>query len=200
MDTLVKLFGNGDRIKLLRFLLLNGKKSYTEDELRKKNGLSVRSIKKEIPALKRSGVLRTKVLYIKNTKSKKKSRVVHILLNTNFKNGAALKNFFVTTSSLSSRSIVRRLNTAGKVKLVVTSGVFLENPESRLDLLVVGDRLDKEAVNRSVHSFEKILGRDLRYALLETTDFNYRVNVFDRLVRDILDYPHQKILNKIGLS
>jgi len=48
-------------------------------------------------------------------------------------------------------------------------------------------------------SIEALLGKELRYAAFETTDFQYRLSIYDKLIKDILDYQHEKILNKLGL-
>jgi len=34
-------------------------------------------------------------------------------------------------------------------------------------------------------------------AFFETEDFVYRLNIYDRLVRDILDYDHIVVVNKL---
>lgn len=202
MDLISKLFGNESRVKLMRFLLLNDTKFYTLGELEKKTGVLKRSLQKEIEHLTKSGLVKIKKTVEKpvaRVKSKKKIHNLAVSLRNDFKHLVPLKNLFVATTPLSTDLILKRISQTGRVKLVVTSGIFMETPESRLDLLIVGDRLDKKLIDRVMRSFEMTLGRDLRYAHLETSDFNYRLSIFDRLVRDVLDYPHQKILNKIGL-
>lgn len=202
MDILAKLFGNDARVKLLRYFLLNERKPHTLFDLEKRTGLSANEIKKEGEHLKKCGVLRIKSVYIAQSKKLRKNKKVRTLsysFNSEFKHTSALKNLFIATNPISTGMVVSRLNRAGRVKLVIVSGIFLENPDSRLDILIVGDRLDKVAVDRAMHSFERALGKELRYAMLETQDFAYRISVFDRLVRDVLDYPHQKLLNKLGL-
>lgn len=202
MDSISKLFGNEPRIKLIRFFLLNDSRIYSLEELQKKTAISKHNIKVEVERLNKTGFIKLKKIPIKvgsGNGSKSKKYKVGYFLKKDFSHIVALKNFFVTTAPISQNLILKRIIQTGKVKLVIVSGIFMENPDSRLDLLVVGDNLNKRSVERAVHSFEMALGRELRYAHLETSDFNYRLSIFDRLVRDVLDYPHQKILNKIGL-
>lgn len=85
------------------------------------------------------------------------------------------------------------------MKLILTAGVFQHDPESRVDILVVGDNIKQGMLVSAISALEAELGKELRYAAFETADFKYRLGVYDKLVRDILDYPHQKILNKLGL-
>ena len=47
--------------------------------------------------------------------------------------------------------------------------------------------------------FDAELGREIRYASFETEDFRYRLGAYDRLLRDVFDYPHSLLIDKIGL-
>ena len=46
---------------------------------------------------------------------------------------------------------------------------------------------------------EAEVGKEIKYAILETDDFKYRLGVGDRLIRDIMDYPHDVALDKLGM-
>ena len=98
------------------------------------------------------------------------------------------------------KELIRRFGRSGKLTLLIIAGAFLEDNEARADLLVVGDRLRKSIVEKIVRGLEAELGKELSYAVLETADFTYRLTACDRFVRDILDYPHQVLLDKIGLK
>jgi hypothetical protein len=43
------------------------------------------------------------------------------------------------------------------------------------------------------------VGKELRYAFFSTDEFKYRMSMYDKLVRDILDYPHKVLLDKLGI-
>jgi hypothetical protein len=60
--------------------------------------------------------------------------------------------------------------------------------------------LNKAAVDRVIHTLESELGSELRYAVFETSDFSYRLNIYDKLIRDVFDFPHEKILDRIGIT
>lgn len=198
MDIIGKLFGNPELVKLIRFLLLNDRKSYSILELGKRTGISPRVLKRELEHLTRARFVRGKSEYELQKKGRRKKKIVLFSLRPDFPYRKALKELFLSAQPISAALITRALGKAGRVKLIIASGVFVGEPDGRLDLLVVGDRMDKKALDRAVRSLEKTIGRDLRYTILETPDFTYRVSVLDRLVRDVLDYPHQKILNRIG--
>ena len=50
-----------------------------------------------------------------------------------------------------------------------------------------------------IKTIESEIGREIRYAVFETSEFNYRYSIFDKFLRDILEYPHEKIINKLNL-
>lgn len=83
---------------------------------------------------------------------------------------------------------------------MVLSGVFLDEPhtQSRADIVVVGDNLKRTAIESAIRSIEKQIGRELTYSVLTTKDFKYRVDMRDKFIRDVLDFPHKKIINKLG--
>ena len=78
--------------------------------------------------------------------------------------------------------------------------MFIGDDDSRLDVLMVCDKVNRKVADRTVKYFESLMGREIRYAALETSDFQYRASMRDKLVRDILDYPHMVVLDKLGVS
>lgn len=128
-----------------------------------------------------------------------KRRVRGWVLNENFTYLTALQSFLVQASPLQDQNIARKLNRTGKIKLLIISGVFIQEKDSRVDILVVGDNLRRSAIDSAIKDMEAELGKDIIYSVFETTDFQYRLGMYDKLIRDILDYPHKKLVNKLGL-
>jgi hypothetical protein len=44
---------------------------------------------------------------------------------------------------------------------------------------------------------ESEVGKEIEYAAMNTKEFDYRFHMFDRFVRDILEKPNEKLLNRI---
>jgi len=55
-------------------------------------------------------------------------------------------------------------------------------------------------LERAIRTLEAELGQELTYATFSTQDFNYRLGVYDRLLRDVIEYPHIALVDKIGIS
>ena len=112
----------------------------------------------------------------------------------------SLQNLLIHISPLQNGSILRKLSRVGKLKLVIISGVFINNWDSRIDLLVVGDNLRKGSLENVVKVIESEIGREIRYSYFETADFIYRIGIYDKLIRDVLDYQHEKLLDKLNIQ
>ena len=206
METLAKLFSGVQRVKVMRLFLFNPELLYSLEQVMEKAKISFKEAKSEIDVLKKSGMIKSrKLLQAVEEKKKgkiisKKRKIVCWSLDSNFEYLAPLQNLLINTRPLRKEEILKRLSNVGKLKMVIVSGVFIQNPESRVDLLIVGDNLKKGAITRIVKTMEAEIGKELIFASFETPDFHYRLGMYDKLVRDILDYPHQKLLDKLNLK
>jgi hypothetical protein len=121
-------------------------------------------------------------------------------MNTQFPYLQPLQNFLINTEPLQAKELIRRISKLGSIKVIIIAGVFIQDPESRADILIVGDGVKKSAMDNVMSDLEAEIGKELRYAYFTTEDFKYRLSMFDKLTRDILDFPHKKILNKLGIE
>lgn len=206
MDTLSLLFGSVLRVKIMRLFLFNPGKSFDAGYIQDKTNATEREIGKEVGFFRRIGLAKTKKLLkitiVKRGKRtvEKKKKVPAWTLDLSFKYIEALTDFLVRTHSLENKAIVRRLEKAGRIKAVVVSGIFMGDAESRLDMFIVGDNVRSGSIDRIIRGLESDMGKDIRYAVLSGPDFAYRVNMNDKLVRDVLDYPHTVLLDKLGIA
>jgi hypothetical protein len=123
-----------------------------------------------------------------------KKRLQGWILNPNFPYISELKQLLVEGEFFKHDELAKRFKPAGRVQLLVVSGIFIQNSESRLDVLLVGDNLRKNYIQKAISVLESELGKELRYAVFETADFKYRVNMYDKLLRDVFDYPHERLI------
>ena len=64
----------------------------------------------------------------------------------------------------------------------------------------LGDDISKRKLDNFLSNVESELGKTVSYTLMETDEFKYRMGMFDRFLRDIFEYPHEKLLNKLNLA
>lgn len=190
MDPLSRLFGSPARLKLLRLFLFNEESAFTLQEAAYRTKCSKDLTRKELTQLVASGVVRKKAAQkgAQYTASKK------------FPHYDALQQFLRSTTAVTDTDIVTTLKKAGALRLVVLSGMFTGVIETKIDLLVVGDKLEDKHLESAVRTLEAELGRELCFAAFSTEDYRYRVGVYDRLIRDVMDYPKRIVLDKIGVK
>ncbi len=189
MEPLAKLFGSAARLKTLRLFLFNKDAAFTAAEVADRAKIPPAAARKELGELAALGLLK-----------KKGDRAgARFQVNAKFEHLAALDVFIRETTNVRAETIVQTLKKAGPLRLVVLSGFFTGIIEPQVDLLIVGDNLDERALAAAVRHLEAELGREIRYASFPTADFRYRMGVYDRLLRDVFDYPHRPLIDRIGL-
>ncbi len=190
----------------MRLFLFNPELVFSLEQVIAKAKVSTREAKSEIEILQKAGMIKDKkiVQIIEKRRRGKiiqlKKKVVCYHLDPDFEYLLPLQNLLINTRPLRKEEILKRLHNVGKLKMVIVSGVFIQNPDSRVDLLIVGDNLKRGSIDRIVKTMEAEIGKELTFASFETADFHYRLGMYDKLIRDILDYPHQKLLDKLNLA
>ncbi len=206
MDVLSSLFGSVLRVKMMRLFLFNPGKVFDIEYMKDKTDAARTSIDREIGFFRKIGLVKakklSKIVAIKKGRKvrERRKKVPAWTMDKSFKYIEAITDFLVRTHSPENKAIVRRLEKAGKMRAVVVSGIFMGDAESRLDMFIVGDNVRSGSIDRIIHGLESEMGKDIRYAVLSSQDFAYRVNMNDKLVRDVLDYPHTILLDKIGIA
>ncbi|MAF59599.1 MAG: hypothetical protein QF858_01835 [Candidatus Pacebacteria bacterium] len=204
MEILSKLFGSQARVKVMRLFLFNEGESFENSDVAKRARVLDYTARSETRTLESAGLIK-RISFFKEVmrgrgKNKKlvKKRVKGFTLNPKFKYLQALRNFLINAAPLQQNEIVKKLSGSGSLKLVIISGVFIQDWDSRIDILIVGDNIKTTKLEAAIKGIEADIGRELRYAIFPTKEFKYRLNVYDKLIRDVLDYPHQTVVDRLG--
>lgn len=203
-DVLSALFGSSSRVKILRLFLSNPDTDYTAKDVAARSKVHIQTVRKEMTLLTKIGLVRKHTITEaalsgrgKNQKETKKKATAYVVDRT-FPDLAALRNFILNIAPTDDRGILKKVSTAGKIKLIIISGEFLREPDSRVDILIVGDTMKDTRLKSVIRDLEAHMGRELRFAAFTTEDFTYRLSIYDRLIRDVLDYPHQIIVDRLA--
>lgn len=194
MEILEKIFGSATKARLMRSFVFNPDTIFDINSLAKKIKARANGIKKEINLLEKAGLIKRRA-----TKNENGRSVNGATLNQNFKYLEALREFLLKVSPLTDDTLARKLSLAGRVKLAVVAGIFINEENSRLDMLVVSDRPDEKKLKKILTEVESEFGREVSYSLMSAEDFTYRLSMGDKLIRDVFDFPHKVVINKIGL-
>ena len=186
MEILGKIFGTTARVKIMRLFLLNRNKVFVNADIATRSRVSPEGVRKEIRLLE-------SIEFIKK-------RPNGYIFNQNFLYTKELENLLVSTEVLDKEAVATSFKKVGKLKLLVVSGIFIKDKDSRVDILLVGDNLNKSKIEDSIRKMEAEVGTEMTYASFTTKDFIYRLAMYDKLVRDILDFPHEVIFQAKDLS
>lgn len=120
-------------------------------------------------------------------------------INKEFSLFSELRMLVLKTAPANRAMLAKRIGALGRIKLAVLAGVFINSETSRADLLIVGDGIKKGRLNSFVARLESEIGKELNYVALTTEEFKYRMDMYDRFLRDILEDRHEKVINKLGV-
>ena len=187
MEILGKIFGSPAKVKIMRLFLLNPTKGFTNKEVVKRSRINVEIANKELKLL-------VSINFIK------KHTNGECFFNSTFKYAGELENLLINSDSLDKKTISEIFKKVGKVKLLIVAGIFIKNKDSRVDLLIVGDKMSRAKIEEGIKKLEAEIGAELSYAIFDTKEFNYRMNMYDKLVRDIIDFPYEVILETKELN
>ncbi|MBP6860261.1 MAG: hypothetical protein KBC38_01720 [Candidatus Pacebacteria bacterium] len=188
MDPLAKIFGSPGRMKLLRLFLFNDDAAFSFKDAAFRAKLSKALARREMALLLASGII-----------MRRGGKSVTYQANKRFEHYEPFRIFLRSTTTVKDADLVRIFKKVGNLKVLILSGLFTGAIEPKVDVLIVADRIDERALKGAIHAVEAELGRELRYAAFLTPDFRYRVGVYDRLIRDVRDYPNRVIFDRLGL-
>ena len=171
MEALGKLFGSLARVKVMKLFLFNDEAVFERKEVAKRSKISSAVALHELNLLTKAGIL-------------KKKKPQGYILNKNFPFLDPIQNLLMHSAPMQSKEISKRLSGIGKIKAI----------------LVVGDDVSPGRLKTVIGNMESEIGKELRFALLDTADFKYRQGVCDRLVRDVFEYPHKVVVDKVGIE
>lgn len=204
MDILGNLFSSDPLVKIMRLFLMNQDECFTIADIAQRTLSKEDSVKRELNILDQIGFTRQKIV-TKEVAGKKenltrKQKVQVWEVDKAFHYIDPLYSLLIEYDTLKQNDVVSRFRPAGKIKLLVVAGVFIKDPESRADLLVVGDNLNRKKIDAAVKFFEAQLGKELQYAIFDTEEFIYRRDMYDKLLCDIFDSEHEVLVSSPGLS
>lgn len=194
------LMGSDVRVKLLRLVLGNPQRLFSYNELMRKTGATKSVMDTELAMLVKIGCIKMRPTYdtteVKGKLVKTKTRGV--IMDTSFAYAESLHAFVGEAVTMERNEIQKKLAPAGKADLIVLSGFFMGDKDRMVDLLVVGNEVDRSSAEKIIGEIESELATDIRFVILSTDEFMYRLKMYDKLIRDILDFPHEKLLIRIN--
>ena len=207
--TLERLFESQAKVRMLRLFLRNPAANFTLADVLRGTGLKNIAALRELTKLQKLGFVKSKNMQIVTSqiqgngatkKLRMRARTVRgYMTNPAFEFYRELRDLILRQVPESRHRLILRVRKLGRVKLAIAAGAFINSDNSRIDLLVVGDKINRRKIESMLHQWEANAGRELTYALMSTEEFKYRIDMFDRFIRDILESSHDKLINLLNI-
>lgn len=201
---LEKLFESVSKARILRLFMRNPEDRFPFGEIVSRSQIRARVARTELRKFIHLGLIYSGFdrLELKE-KRKVGTRIKKIPVyyaNKEFIAFRELRDLVTRASVAPRKKLFRQLNGIGKVKLAVLSGIFITNGENaRIDLLLVGDNINRRKLSTFMANTESELGKPIRHTVMDMEEFKYRTDMYDRFLRDILEYPHEKLINRLNI-
>ena len=158
---------------------------------------------------KEKKIRKSKKLKLKNKRAVKNNRpsthrssLPRYYLNRQFQYMDELMDLVLKSSPEEKEKMTEGLLKLGRVKLAIATGIFLNKVNAEAiatDLFLVGDDISRRKLRSFLKSLEADVGKEVRYVVMEKEEFQYRMGMFDRFIRVILEGPHEKLINRLGI-
>lgn len=182
-----QLFDSRVKARLIKFFMLNDKREFSFSELVKKNKMGAAQINRELGRFEKMKMI--------SAKMRKGRRFFQT--NRDFMFYPELKSLVVKSNTMPECRSLSRIKNLGKVKLALISGVFLNHPKGRADLLVVGDELSKAKLKHLLEMMEAEVGKEINYSVMNSDEFKYRTDMLDKFIMEFLEGPYEEIVSKV---
>lgn len=205
-DILEKIFDSPVRSRLFKLFLRNPHSPFKVGEAAERIQFHPRPVKAQISRLHSMGFLKRKRVPRHQRRGRPKGQTeshlgpgIYYTVNPDFEFFKELQQLIFKSVPRPEDRLIDRIKKIGGIKLALVSGVFLGQENTRADLVLVGDNMNQTRLKKLLAELEAEIGKELDYTTMSTQDFVYRFDMFDRFLRDLLEGPHKKLINKLKI-
>ncbi len=195
MNMIEQLFGSKTRVKLLRLFFSNPNRSFYVREITRKIDEQINSVRRELANLLSIGIISSDTtnnrLYYEVNQAYELYDPLRMMFGLNPTESKKEAEAPKETPDESIKSL-------GNVELVLYTGQFTRDMTTEVDILIVGD-INRTRLANYITALEGDEGKELRYTLMDKKEFDYRRQIKDRFITDILGSKMQVLVDKHGL-
>ncbi len=202
-DVLVRIFGNKERISVLRVMAQSPSYTFTKPEMVKNLKIKKDKLTKVLKDLLKDGIIVKKPITKKLKEELKTKEKQFYKVNRTSKDYQFLAKLINEFSDNKKDKIFNKVSKIPGIKVVAYSSALPNRSDSDIDVVVCGDKYDDRATLVLVSSFmkelEKILGRDINYTYLSKNDLIHRIQVNDKIIRDFFEFGSVIHYDSLGI-
>ena len=206
-----QLFGSKTRVKLLQLFYSNPNRSFYVREITRKIDEQINSVRRELANLLSVGIIKSDAnnnrLYYEVNQSYEFYPPLAMIFGGAQLPKAAKKTAKTTTASKAKEEpavhqadvapehpMAKGLRGVGKVELAILTGQFTRDGRAGVDVLIVGD-VNQSKADKFIAELEKTENKELVYTTMPLDTYQYRLQIKDRFITDILEAKKQVIIN-----
>jgi hypothetical protein len=206
MELLSRLLGGVERVKIMRYFLHHENALVSLSDIAEKTKSKSDLVKKEVNALHTIGFLekkKTKTFVLSGATKKTSPKIKEVngyMLNNQFPHNVALKELLFDFKSFDTKELFARFKLVGRIKMLLVAGVFIGSEKSRVDVLLVGESINRAKAEKVFEGLSAEFGRDITYAIMDVEEYEYRFKMYDKFVRDIVEMENVVVVDKLRES
>lgn len=200
-----QLFGSKTRVKLLKMFYSNPNRSFYVREITRKIDEQINSVRRELSNLLSIGIIASdnsnnRLYYEVN----KDYRYYKPLLEI-FGGGEVIEGENGDETDAASAGPVvlpdpdlSELIRIGNVDIALYTGQFTRDERSGIDMLIIGD-VNHTRTQKFIAALEAKEKKEIRYVVMSVHDFDYRRQIKDRFIVNVLASKKQVLVDKRGI-
>jgi hypothetical protein len=204
-----QLFGSKTRVKLLKLFMSNPNRSFYVREITRKVEEQINSVRRELANLLSLGLITSD-----STNNK-----LYYEVDQKYEHYNALRELFTGKKSMPAPAVAtdsgeafvdsvekpvktekvstvdeKVWNKAGNIAGLAYSGAFTRDSQAPVDIMIIGD-VPVSRAEAAVAELEKQEGRELRYAVMELEEWQYRKQINDKFWLQVVDSKNLVIID-----
>jgi predicted nucleotidyltransferase len=207
-----QLFGSKTRVKLLQLFFANPNRSFYVREITRKIDEQINSVRRELSNLLSIGIITSdannnRLYYEVNQEYEFYQPLAMIFGGVKMapaakssKKGEAVPEGKVKAAETASENpLAKAIRATGRVDLAVLTGQFTRDDTAGIDVLIVGE-VNTSKVEKFISELEEAEKKELRYTVMPLDNYEYRLQIKDRFIGNVLDAKKQVIINSQNLE
>jgi hypothetical protein len=207
-----QLFGSKTRVKLLQLFFTNPNRSFYVREITRKIDEQINSVRRELSNLLSIGIITSdannnRLYYEVNQEYEFYQPLAMIFggvkvapaAKSSKKDAAATDANIKTAEVAPEHALAKAVRATGRVDLAVLTGQFTRDDTAGIDVLIVGD-VNTSKIEKFISELEEAEKKELRYTVMPLDTYEYRLQIKDRFIGNVLDAKKQVIINSQNLE
>lgn len=200
------IFGSKTRVALLKLFFDHPEQLFFVRELTRTVNTQINAVRRELMNLSELGIVRVVEelgrehvnLSLENV-PKGLNKKKYYQLNKSFVLFPELSSLFSKSHLMIEKDLLNQLKGLGQVYYLCLSGFFTNVANPSTDMLIVGN-VNKEALVRIIKQFEEKMQREINYTTMSLKEFEYRRDITDKFLYDILVNTKIVAIDQIGIT